>query len=122
MYGYTSKRLILRSKSQTTAPMSCDDRTMDVSSVSCLDFTRIPKLLDAAIENSNSESVLRSTTIKTDNTWTRLRQENLLSRPIFSKLNGPIMKKEKNKAFDLLDALSRSGSLPRIRSSMSLFV
>ncbi|KAG7367627.1 hypothetical protein IV203_030298 [Nitzschia inconspicua] len=97
-------------------------RTKDVSSINSLDFTGIPKLLDGAIEKYNSDSTLRTTTITTGNTWKRDRQENLLSPPYVSTLSNDEIKTEKNKAFDLLDALSRSGSLPIQYSELHVVV
>ena len=77
-----------------------------------VDFTSMPKMLDASIEKYDIDSALRSTVIKTDEFWTRRRQENLLSKLETRILGSETIKSEKNKAFDLLDALSRSGSLP----------
>ncbi|KAG7361034.1 hypothetical protein IV203_036134 [Nitzschia inconspicua] len=93
-----------------------------MSKINSLDFTGIPKLLDGAIEKYDSDSALRSTTIKTGNKWTRERQESLLSQPIVSTLSDDEIKTEKNKAFDLLDALSRSGSLPIPYSELHVVV
>lgn len=77
-----------------------------------VDFTLIPQILDGAVEKSGVGSALRSTTIKTGDDWVRNRQENLLTGPKRQSLSAEEVKKERNKAFDLLDALSRSGSLP----------
>ncbi|KAG7365189.1 hypothetical protein IV203_038392 [Nitzschia inconspicua] len=98
------------------------DGTKDVSRIHSLDFTGIPKLLDGAIEKCNADFALRSTTIKTGDRWKRVRRENLLSQPISSTLNDDQIKIEKNKAFDLLDALSRSGSLPISHSELHVIV
>jgi hypothetical protein len=95
---------------------------MDSSSKMVLDFTGIPRLLDGAIEKFDADSALRSTTIKTGDKWTRLRQENLLTKPKMSNLYPEDIKSEKNKAFDLLDALSRSGSLPIPYSELHVVV
>jgi len=75
-------------------------------------FAAMPKILDQAIELHDKNAALRSTTIKTapDN-WDRIRQENLLSKPKQSALSKAVIASEKSRAFDLLDALSRSGSL-----------
>ncbi|KAG7367625.1 hypothetical protein IV203_030296 [Nitzschia inconspicua] len=54
--------------------------------------------------------------------WKRDRQENLLSPPNVSTLSNDEIKTEKNKAFDLLDALSRSGSLPIQYSELHVVV
>jgi len=76
-----------------------------------VDFTMMPKMLDGVIEKHDKDNALRSTIIKTSNHWTRKRQENLLSKVKATSLPPDEIKMEKEKAFDLLDALSRSGSL-----------
>mmetsp|Transcript_652 Transcript_652/g.1139 ORF Transcript_652/g.1139 Transcript_652/m.1139 type:complete len:988 (+) Transcript_652:115-3078(+) len=81
------------------------------ASSSALDFSAIPKILDKSIEQFDKESALRSTVIKTAKTWRRKRQENLLKKPSEATLSGGDVRSETNNAFDLLDALSRSGSL-----------
>ena len=87
-----------------------------------VDFTLTPKILDTAIELNGEGSALRSTTIKTGPHWERKRQENLLSSQKKQKLSSDEIKVEKNKAFDLLDALSRSGSLPIAYSDLHVVV
>jgi len=75
-------------------------------------FAAMPKILDRAIELHDKNAALRSTTIKTaESDWTRIRQENLLSKPEQDILGKGAIVSEKARAFDLLDALSRSGSL-----------
>merc|ERR1712183_151222 len=46
-----------------------------------VNFTEMPKLLDAAIEKYDKDSALRSTVIKTSDSWSRSRQLNLLTKP-----------------------------------------
>jgi hypothetical protein len=92
------------------------------SNPSTLDFTSIPKLIDTAIEKYDADSALRSTTIKTGHHWMRDRQTNLLTKPMVHTLNADAIKLEKNMAFDLLDALSRSGSLPLPYSELHVIV
>jgi hypothetical protein len=76
------------------------------------DFTNIPKLLDAKLEQFDKDDALRSTIIKASQNWTRLRQENLLTPVSSEGLTASDIGTEKRKAFDLLDAISRSGTLP----------
>lgn len=76
------------------------------------DFTVVPKLLDSKIEKYDNDDALRSTIIKAGAVWTRVRQENLLTFAKLSTLVGPVVEDERRKAFDLLDAISRSGTLP----------
>lgn len=77
-----------------------------------VDFTAMPKVLDRAIERNDKDASIRSTTIQTaKDGWIRHRQLNLLSKAQKSRLTSAEIESERNKAFDLLDALSRSGSL-----------
>lgn len=92
------------------------------SSGKVVDFTLIPHTLDAAIEKNGEGNALRSTTVKTDDCWVRNRQENLLTGLKKQSLSSEEIKKEKNKAFDLLDALSRSGSLPIAYSELHVVI
>jgi hypothetical protein len=86
-----------------------------------LDFTVIPQILDHAIDKYAQSNALRTTTIKAGS-WSRNRQSNLLSNPKLIQLSINDMKSEKNKAFDLLDALSRSGSLSIEYSDLHVIV
>ena len=85
-------------------------------------FTLIPKLLDESMGLHDKDNALRSTIVKTSNAWTRKRQENLLTKVKESDLSADNIKSEKNMAFDLLDALSRSGSLPISCSELHVVV
>ena len=87
-----------------------------------IDFTLIPKLVDATMEKHDTDSALRSTIIKTDTTWTRRRQETFLTGMESKTLRADDIKTERNKAFDLLDALSRSGSLKIACSELHVIV
>ena len=88
-----------------------------------VDFTLLPQLIDTAVEKTDYASALRSTIIKTGQGWERNRQENLLAAVKRQKLGSDVeLKQEKNKAFDLLDALSRSGSLAIESSELHVIV
>jgi len=80
------------------------------------DLTIIPKLVDRQFEKITKDDLyngaLRNTVIKPKNNWTKTSRANLLSDPNTLALDTTILKVETDKAFDLLDALSRSGSLP----------
>jgi hypothetical protein len=103
-------------------PLAGRSGEFTASNSSCSDFTSVPKLLDMAIEKYDTSSALRSTTIKTAEVWFRERQENLLTKPKVHTLHSDVIKSEKNKAFDLLDALSRSGSLSLPYSELHVIV
>lgn len=72
------------------------------------DYTGVPPVIEELLAECDLES-LRPTTIQPGETWTR-KQKNLLSRVITSKLKQEQQTIERNKAFDLIDALSRSGN------------
>lgn len=73
------------------------------------DFTAVPRKLDSRFDELDLDAALRPTILKPDYTrWTRKFQKSLLSS---EQTDTPDVRTEKNKAFDLLDALSRSGSL-----------
>jgi hypothetical protein len=74
-----------------------------------VDFTKVPHHLDTQFENDYN---MKATIIKTGDTWLKKSQANLLSKVTESNLRNKEKKSEKDKAFDLLDAMSRSGTLP----------
>merc|ERR1711881_334937 len=76
-----------------------------------LDYTKLPTMLDAKFEELDTDSALRPTIIKIGPNWTRKSQAGLLSKPVTGQLHESHQKEEKGKAFDLLDALTRSGVL-----------
>lgn len=76
-----------------------------------VDVTLAPKMLDDAMDRHDNDNGMRLTIIKTQDTWIRRRQESLLTQATETKLKPDDLTVERNKAFDLLDAISRSGSL-----------
>jgi hypothetical protein len=76
-----------------------------------VDYTRIPGELDKKFEALDEDSALRATIINPGDSWTRTAQKGLLSQPKTAGLFATEQKLEKNKAFDLLDALTKSGAL-----------
>jgi len=79
---------------------------------SLLDFTKLPEILDRNFELLDTDSALHSTILTVGESWTKNYQKALLATPSTLTLSIEDQEKERNKAFDLLDALSRSGSLP----------
>jgi len=98
------------------------ETTSDGDTVSAEDFTMIPKILDACIDKFDTDNALRSTIIKTGPTWTLARQTNLLTPIASSTISGKAIEDEKKKAFDLMDAISRSGVLPIACSELHVVV
>ncbi|MDP2343551.1 MAG: hypothetical protein Q8O67_21510 [Deltaproteobacteria bacterium] len=87
-----------------------------------VDYTRIPAELDKKFEELDEGSALRPTIINPGDVWTRSSQKGLLSAPIVGTLSSNEQKTERNKAFDLLDALSRSGALPIEHASLHVVI
>jgi len=75
------------------------------------DFTSIPTELDSKFESLDEDAALHSLIISSQSTWTKKYRTSLLSAYSTENLSNDGQKIQKNKAFDLLDALSRSGSL-----------
>uniref|UniRef100_A0A7S4HH76 Uncharacterized protein n=1 Tax=Vannella robusta TaxID=1487602 RepID=A0A7S4HH76_9EUKA len=76
-----------------------------------LDFTKLPVLLDRNFEAFDTDASLHSTILKTSGSWEKKFQKSLLATPSSSFLGLDEQRTERNRAFDLLDALSRSGIL-----------
>jgi len=79
------------------------------------DFSAIPKALDSAFEKYTDQEkyggTLRNVTLKTSSTWTKKTKPNIL-RPVETLVIGSDLQKvERDRAYDLLDALSKSGAL-----------
>jgi len=60
----------------------------------------------------DEDNALHSTIIKPSSVWNKKYLKALLAKPSETTLGIEELRKEKNKTFDLLDALTRSGALP----------
>ena len=77
------------------------------------DLTQVPGELDRQYEKLDVDSALRATVIAPSGDWTRRAQASILSRARSNeRIGGDAQKAARTEAFDLLDALSRSGALP----------
>ena len=76
-----------------------------------IDFTKIPAEMDKRFEELDEDSALRPTIISPGTVWTKKEQKSLLAKPEQRSLMKEQQETERNSAFDLLDALSRSGVL-----------
>lgn len=91
-----------------------DNVLLDLDS-GILDFSAIPKALDCGFEkytdNETYGGTLRNVTLKTNPIWIKKRKPNLL-RPVETvTISSDEQKCERDRAYDLLDALSKSGAL-----------
>jgi hypothetical protein len=95
------------------------DESHGVSSeITWTDYTKVPKEMDKQFEAFDKDGLLRPTIINPGDVWTKKSQKALLGNPQTSKLYSDEQKSEKQKAFDLLDALTRSGALPVDHASL----
>uniref|UniRef100_A0A7S1KV23 Uncharacterized protein n=1 Tax=Alexandrium catenella TaxID=2925 RepID=A0A7S1KV23_ALECA len=86
-----------------------------------VDYTQVPKELDRRFELLDTDGALRPTIISPGETWTKRSQKALLAAPTTSTLQGS-QKQEKDAAFDLLDALTKSGALPVDHAALHIVV
>jgi len=98
---------------QPQPPSAFDgESVVDAEEAAEMDYTRLPAVLDAKLLAQDADSAVRPTRIDVGEVWTRRAQRALLAKPTSSALGPDEQKQEKEKAFDLLDALSRSGDMP----------
>jgi hypothetical protein len=87
-----------------------------------VDITQVPARLDELFGEFDVDNALRPTIITTGGSWTKTSQKSLLSSPVEETLYGAEQDKLRDKAFDLLDALSRSGGLAFDEASFHVIV
>ena len=76
------------------------------------DVCRLPALMERALSSPVADGAcMRPTVVTAGNSWTKTTQASLVSAPKASVLGHSEQKGEQQKAFDLLDALTRSGLL-----------
>merc|ERR1712107_452953 len=75
------------------------------------DYSQVPKEIDRNFEKMDSDNSVRPTIIKPITPWTKKVQKALLAAPNLLMVEGDEIKQEKDAAFDLLDALTKSGAL-----------
>merc|ERR1719253_1473459 len=86
------------------------------------DYTQVPKDMDASFEKLDTDSQLRPTIISPGGSWTKRAQKALLATPTTTTMYSDEQKKEKDAAFDLLDALTKSGAMPVEHASLHIVV
>ena len=85
-----------------------------------IDFTKYAGLLDRRYEEFDPDSALRPTIINPSDHWTKKSTKSLMSAPVTTRLTTSELTDAKRAAFELLDALTRSGAL--VMESASLHV
>mmetsp|Transcript_56259 Transcript_56259/g.131116 ORF Transcript_56259/g.131116 Transcript_56259/m.131116 type:complete len:252 (-) Transcript_56259:65-820(-) len=87
-----------------------------------VDYTTVPKEMDRQFERFDSDGAVRPTIITPSEIWHKLAQKALLARPETKILQSDEQKSEKDAAFDLLDAITKSGGLPLEHASLHIVV
>eukprot|EP01038_Epipyxis_sp_PR26KG_P006301 gene6301-8678_t len=87
-----------------------------------MDYTTYPKLLESRFEALDSEAVVRPTIINPGSVWSKSYQESLLSSIKTKSLKESDQTEMKDAAFDLLDALTRSGALTVDDASLHVII
>jgi len=120
----TTEEIIKIETKNNEIDRQCNEENISPSKIieEIVDFTMIPKQLDQMFETHDKDGSVRSTILKTVGDWKRRRQDNLLSVPSTAIIDSASRKDERNKAIDLLDALSRSGSLPISSAELHVIV
>jgi hypothetical protein len=96
-------------KSNTASKSSL--QAIDCETVPHIDLTQIPGKLDQKYEALDTDAALKPTTINPSSEWTKRSQKSLLAEPTETLLHAKELEIERSAAFDLLDALSKSGGL-----------
>ncbi|CAK9075906.1 LanC-like protein 2 (Testis-specific adriamycin sensitivity protein) [Durusdinium trenchii] len=86
------------------------------------DYTQVPQEMDAQFEKLDPDSSLRPTIINIGNTWKKRSQKALLAEPTEAQLTSDHQKQEKDAAFDLLDAITKSGALPLSHATLHIVI
>ena len=87
------------------------------------DLTKMPAVMDAAFERLDHDNALRPTVITPSSPWSMKRLPSLLARAATtSTLYEDEQYEAKAAAFDLLDALSRSGALAMEHAALHVIV
>mmetsp|Transcript_126991 Transcript_126991/g.179207 ORF Transcript_126991/g.179207 Transcript_126991/m.179207 type:complete len:1000 (+) Transcript_126991:70-3069(+) len=91
-------------------------------SLEARDYTQVPKQLDEQFEKLDPDSSLRPTIINPGSTWSKRSQAALLAAAQTRSLASDEQKREKDAAFDLLDAITKSGALPLSHAELHIIV
>ena len=86
------------------------------------DLTKVPQELDTAYETHDTDSCLRASIIAPNGPWSKKFQASLLAKPSETTLGADEQGAAKHKAFDLLDALTRSGALPMENAALHVIM
>jgi ribosome maturation protein Sdo1 len=89
---------------------------------SSVDYTKIPAEMEKKFEELDEDSALHATIINPGNTWTKKFNKSLLSAQETTTVSTDVQERERNQAFDLLDALTKSGALSIDQASLHVVI
>lgn len=105
----------------TTAPRTGSGGAAE-KLVKARDYTRVAKQMDEQFEKLDPDSTLRPTIITPGSSWTKSSQPKLLAARQTESLEAEAQHRMKDAAFDLLDAITKSGALPLSHAEMHIVV
>ena len=103
-------------------PPSATPPIVDGGKSGSVDYTTLPQRLDAAYGELDVEAAIRPTRIDVGAEWSRSSQPALLAARVESTVDAAEQRRAQRKAFDLLDALTRSGALSFDAASLHVLV
>jgi hypothetical protein len=106
----------------TSTSTSTNDYTNSMKEEVLLDVTKFPVLLDQTFERYDEDNVLRPAILQIGNTWSKVTAKDLLSKPVTLFLNEQQQSRERQAAFGLLDALTKSGGLSIAKASFHVII
>lgn len=112
----------IESNSKDSEDTEYSNSVIDSNEDNFYNFTKLPTELDKNFEKFDVDSALHTTITRTGPTWEMKSQKDLLAEPVEMTLTSKDRKREKEKAFDLLDAITKSGALPIVDSSFHVFL
>lgn len=92
------------------------------TTVAARDYTRVAKQMDEKFEKLDPDSSLRPTIITPGNAWRKTSQPKLLGEKKTEELGEDGQRRMKMEAFDLLDAITKSGALPLSHAILHIVV
>ncbi|CAE7853126.1 unnamed protein product [Symbiodinium microadriaticum] len=101
-------------------PQSFPEESTD--GLGLIDYIAIPKRLDSQFELLDSEGSVRPTIIRPGPLWTKKSLPALLARPEIAELGADEQSVARKQAYDLLDALTKSGAVPVSCASLHVVV
>lgn len=99
-----------------------DSAAQKAISVEDVDYTKIPREIEDKLTEFDEDNSVRPTIINVGTTWEKTSQASLLSEPSEAILFQEEQDEAKKKAFDLLDALTRSGNLTVDHASLHIVI